>query len=82
MTEAEIAATIHAYYTASYPHLGRALEYDTDLLNEWFVDSLGIVQTVQFLEDTFGIDVARADVQVDNFHSVRALAAYVRRKLG
>ncbi|MFY0533702.1 class I adenylate-forming enzyme family protein [Nannocystis pusilla] len=48
VTEAEIAKTIHAYFTASYPHLGRTLEYDTDLLNEWFVDSLGIVQTVQF----------------------------------
>jgi methoxymalonate biosynthesis acyl carrier protein len=81
VTEAEIAGAIRAYYLESYPHLGRALADDTDLLNEWFVDSLGIVQTVQFLEDRFGIDVARADVQADNFHSVRALAAFVRRKL-
>jgi acyl carrier protein len=81
VTEAEIAGVIRDYYLESYPHLGRTLADDTDLLNEWFVDSLGIVQTVQFLEDRFGIDVARADVREDNFHSVRALAAFVRRKL-
>lgn len=82
LTEAQIAAQLHAYYCRSYPHLGRALEHDTDLLNDWFVDSFGVIQTVQFLEDTFGVAVDRADIHADNFHSVRSLAAFVRRKLG
>jgi methoxymalonate biosynthesis acyl carrier protein len=82
VSEAEIAEVLRAYYLATYPHLGRTLDLDTDLLADWFVDSFGVVQTVQFLEDTFGVAVARADIHVDNFHSVRTLAAYVRRKRG
>ena len=82
MTEAEIAAKLHAFLVAAYPHLGRLLALDTDLLNDWYVDSFGIIQTVQFIEDNFAITVARADIDVANFHSVRSLAAYVRRKLG
>lgn len=82
MTEGEIAARLHAFHVAAYPHLGRLLGPDTDLLNDWFVDSFGVVQTVQFIEDTFGITVARADIDVANFHSIRTLAAFVRRKLG
>lgn len=82
MSEAEIAAEIRGFYLAAYPHPGRTLELDTDLLNEWFVDSFGVVQTVQFLEDRFGVALRRADVNADNFASVRALAGFVRRRLG
>jgi len=81
VSEAEIAARLHAYYCQVFPHPGRSLEYDTDLLNEWFVDSFGVIQTVQFLEDDFGVAVTRAEINAVNFHSIRALAALVRRKL-
>ncbi|MEZ4452940.1 MAG: acyl carrier protein [Nannocystaceae bacterium] len=82
MSEAEIAGAIRAFYLEVYPHGDRTLDDDTDLLGEWFVDSLGVVQTVQFLEDTFGVAIGRADINADNFHSVRTMAAFVRRKLG
>jgi acyl carrier protein len=39
-----------------------------------------VVQTVQFLEDSFGIEVRRADVNAENFRSVRALAEFVVRR--
>ncbi len=82
MTDSEIAHLIRTYYLEIYPHSGSTLDDDTDLLNEWFVDSLGVVQTVQFLEDTFGIDIGSADINADNFHSIRTLAAFVLGKLG
>ena len=82
MTEADIAKQIYDFYIESYPHMGQELNYETDLLNDWFVDSLGIVPTVQFLEETFPIDISRADVNVENFFSINTLAAFVRAKLG
>ena len=80
-TEAEIAKKRYEYYLASYPHMGQDLNYDTDLMNNWFVDSLGIVQTVQFLEETFPISITRADVNAANFYSIKTLAAFVMKKL-
>lgn len=81
MTEETIAGRLHAFYCEVFPHPGRRLDHDTDLLNEWFVDSFGVIQTVQFLEDSFGVTVARAEINALNFHSIRALTALVRRKL-
>ena len=80
MTEDEIAGQIAAFCEQAFPHPDRRVERDTDLLNEWFVDSFGVIQTVQFLEDTFGIALARAEINASNFHSIRALAALVRQK--
>lgn len=80
MTEADIAGRLHAFFVASFPHPGATLEVDTDLLGEWFVDSFGIVQTVQFLEDTFGVRLERVDINAENFTSIRTLTAFVRRR--
>jgi D-alanine--poly(phosphoribitol) ligase subunit 2 len=82
MTEAEVVRRLHAFFRATFPHPGQDLELDTDLLEEWFVDSFGIVQTVQFVEDTFHVAIDRADIHADNFTSIRTLTAFVRRKLG
>jgi acyl carrier protein len=42
------------------------------------LDSLGLVQLMEFLEDRFGLTVANDDVVDENFGSLRALAAFVR----
>lgn len=80
--EADIAGELHAFFRAMYPHAGVELEMDTDLLEEWFVDSFGIVQTVQFVEDRFGVVVARADIRAETFASIRTLVAFVLGKQG
>jgi acyl carrier protein len=45
------------------------------------VDSFGIVETVMFLEQEFGIRIARADVHAANFQNIAALAEFVGRRL-
>lgn len=80
MTDEDIAGRLHAFFNETFPHSGQVLDVDTDLLNEWFVDSFGVVQTVQFLEDTFAVDIDRVDINAENFTSIRTLTAFVRRK--
>lgn len=46
------------------------------------MDSFGIVETVMFLEQEFGIKVARADVNAANFENIASLAAFVAQRLG
>ncbi len=81
MTNDQIRDRIREFLATTFPAAGVELTDETDLLEEWFVDSLGIVQTVMFLEQTFGIQVGRADIDAVNFRSVASLAALVEARL-
>ena len=81
MDKAAIAAEIEAFLEAEFPHQGLELTPSTDLLGEWFMDSLGITETVIFLESRFGIDVGRADITGINFKDIAALSEFVAQRL-
>ena len=51
-------------------------------LESGVVDSLGVLELVAFVEDSFGIEVPDDDVIPANFDSVDNLAAYISRKQG
>ena len=81
MDKAEIAAQLKAFLEAEFPHQGEELTFTTNLLDEWFVDSLGITETVVFLEAKFGIDLSRADINGTNFKNIDALSEFVFQRL-
>ena len=54
----------------------------TNLLDDWFVDSFGIIEIVMFLEQSFGIKVSRADINGSNFGNIESLSEFVARSLG
>ncbi len=81
MTRDEIATRLRDFLQQEFPNQGRTLTDTTDLLADWFVDSLGIIETVLFLEKTFGIDIARADINGSNFRNVEVLSEFVARRL-
>ena len=58
-----------------YPHAD-----DTSFLEEGIVDSMGIMELVMFVDESFGITVEDEELVPDNFDSVSQLAAYIRRK--
>ncbi len=83
MTEPdEIAARLQAFLEEDFPNDGVELTPTTDLLEEWFVDSLGISQTVMFLEESFDIEISRADINGTNFKDLRSLSRFVADRLG
>lgn len=54
---------------------------DTDsLLDLHIVDSTGILELIMFLEETFGIQVADAEMVPENLDNLAAIEAYVLRK--
>ena len=55
---------------------------DASLLKEGIIDSLGVVELVEFLQAHFQVKVEQQDVRPDNFDSVAKMAAFVRRKRG
>ena len=49
---------------------------DDDLLGTGLVDSLGVMRIVQFLDQEHGVRVQPADITLENFLTVRRIAAY------
>ncbi len=58
----------------------RAPQDDDALLESGIVDSLGILEIVNFVTVTFGIAVSDDDLRPENFNSIRSLAEFVDRK--
>jgi acyl carrier protein len=81
MDRPEIVDRLKAFLLQEFPNQGVELTGSTDLLGEWFVDSLGIIETVLYLEKTFDIDVRRADINGDNFLNLETLSSFVVHRL-
>jgi acyl carrier protein len=58
------------------------LDDDADLFEAGIVNSLFAVQLLTFVEKTFAIEVGMDDLDIDNFKSVNATAAFVQRRVG
>ena len=60
---------------------GDAITHEASLLDAGIIDSTGVLELVCFLETTFGIEVGDDEMLPENLDSIRAIAAYVDRKL-
>ena len=58
------------------------LNDDDDLFESGFANSLFAVQLMTFIEKTFAIEVGMDDLDIENFKSLNAAAAFVVRKTG
>ena len=52
---------------------------DDSLLAKGLLDSLSILKTVTFCEESFGITIPDTEVLPDHFESIRAIAKLVER---
>jgi methoxymalonate biosynthesis acyl carrier protein len=60
-------------------HTRSAWEADTDLFGTGGLSSLFAMQLVVHLEKSYGIAIRGADLRLDNFRTVRLMAALVHR---
>ena len=62
---------------------GRSIENqdNASLLEEQVVDSVGVLELVAFLEETFKIRVEDEEIIPDNLDSINKIASYVRSKV-
>ena len=54
---------------------------ETDLLKGGFLDSLSFVDLLIYLEEEFHVDISLDELDLTNFKSVSAVAAYVAGRL-
>jgi len=75
--------TIRNFVVAKFPLARKRNVGDADLLLETgIVDSLGILDLVQFLESEFGLHVEDDELLPENFQSIQMLAEFVQKKRG
>ena len=53
---------------------------DDDIFASGYANSMVAMQLVAFVEQRFGIEIDGEDLELDNFRSVDAIAAFVERK--
>jgi acyl carrier protein len=84
MRATEIKAQIREYIARNLLFSENGFEYEDDdsFLQEGIVDSVGVLELVLFVEETFKVDVADHEITPDNFDTVSKLANYIRKKAG
>ena len=50
---------------------------DDDLLGEEIIDSMGVMQLLAFIEETFECKVPQADLTIINFRTIEAIDCYL-----
>ena len=76
-----ISAQIRQFITTNFYVAQQTTVQDEDsLLEKGIVDSTGIMEVVGFLESTFGVAVADAELVPENLDSIQRITAFVQRK--
>jgi len=58
-----------------------ALQNDTSFLEEGIIDSTGVLELVDWLEEEFSISVGDEELIPENLDSVNLLSAYITKKI-
>lgn len=56
------------------------LDDDASFMEEGIIDSMGTLELILFVEETFHISVEDDEIEPDNFDSVKNLHSYILRK--
>ena len=81
MEDQSIGEPIHAYIVNEFL-LGSDERFTSEslLIEEGIVDSMGIMEIVDFIEDEFDIRINESELVAENLGSVAQMSAFVARK--
>jgi acyl carrier protein len=82
MPTADIEREIHSFVLTNFL-FGQSVDLlpDDSLLGRGLIDSTGVLELVDFLEERYGIKMEDEEVITNNLDSVGKVTAYVARKL-
>lgn len=58
------------------------VDSDTLLLDEKVIDSMGVIELVAFLEETYKVEFMDDDLTVDNFKTIGSISNLLVSKMG
>jgi acyl carrier protein len=81
MTEDQVKSNIKRFIFAKFPLAHRQHLKDGDpLLESGILDSLGVLDLVQFAEQEFSIHIADEELTRENFQNIDCIVNFVRSK--
>jgi len=76
-----VAESVRQFIVGNFPSARRrVLGNDDPLLENGIVDSLGVLDIVNFLESEFGVAASDDELVPENFRTVQSIAGFVERK--
>ncbi len=83
MNADSISSRIRSFIFQTFPVARkRAISDDAPLLGSGIIDSLATLTVVNFLEQSFTINISDEELTPDNFMNISSLARFVERKKG
>jgi acyl carrier protein len=78
----EIEAEIREFIARNLLYSDGAFPYgdDVSFLDEGIIDSVGVLELVNFVGEHFGVTVSPNDITPENFDSVNRLSRFIRRR--
>ena len=81
MTEQDVAAAVEEFARREFSikPSDRRFDRTVDLFEDGYVDSIGVIELIQFLERTFGMEIPEADLFSPEFSTIDGIAKIVVR---
>jgi acyl carrier protein len=78
-----VNSRIREFVLATFPLARKRGVKDNDhLLDNGIVDSMGVLELVEFLQQEFGLQVSDEELLPENFQNIQQVANFVSAKLG
>ncbi|MDR2410642.1 MAG: acyl carrier protein [Bacteroidales bacterium] len=58
------------------------ITFESNLYNEYSLDSLGVIDLILALEESFGIELSDDDLILDNFESINKISELIDLRMG
>ena len=83
MKQMQIRNALRAYVVDNFLYMqpDRAFSDDAPLIRSGVIDSLGILEVVAFVEETWNVPVDVSGITESNFGSIAAIAEFVARSI-
>jgi acyl carrier protein len=82
MEHSQIESDVREFITLNFPlSAGGELASGDSLLETGVIDSVGVLELIEHLEATYGLQIPDEDVLPENLDSVGAIAGYVSARL-
>lgn len=84
MDKSQIIARLRDFVEENFLYMRPDFELQNDqsLMGNGIVDSMGVMEMIQFLEEEFGVEVDDAEITEENLGSIEAIAGFVARRKG
>ena len=58
------------------------INFESNLYNEYGLDSLGVIDLILALEESYGIELSDDDLILDNFESINRISELIHLRMG